>query len=53
MAAEFAKRHVKPLGLSTDGVAEHMEWTKDVNDTQGTRVTFPIVADPDSTVARL
>ena len=53
LAAEFAERHVKPLGLSTDGVAEHMDWIKDVNDTQDTRVTFPIVADPDSTVARL
>ncbi|WP_085311190.1 peroxiredoxin [Planktotalea arctica] len=53
LSAEFSKRHVKPLGLSTDGVAEHMDWIKDVNDTQNTRVTFPIVADPDSTVARL
>lgn len=53
LAAEFSKRKVKPLGLSTDGVAEHLKWIKDVNDTQNTTVTFPIVADPDSTVARL
>ena len=49
----FSKRHVKPLGLSTDGVEEHLKWILDVNDTQHTTVTFPIVADPDCTVARL
>jgi thioredoxin-dependent peroxiredoxin len=53
IADAFAKRHVKPLGLSTDGVAEHLKWIADVNDTQHTTVTFPIVADPDCTVARL
>ncbi|MEH6830019.1 MAG: peroxiredoxin [Sulfitobacter sp.] len=53
LADAFAKRHIKPLGLSTDGVAEHLKWIDDVNDTQDTFVTFPIVADPDSTVARL
>ncbi|WP_085310833.1 peroxiredoxin [Planktotalea arctica] len=53
LADEFAKRHVKPLGLSTDGVEEHLKWIEDVDDTQDTTVTFPIIADPDSTVARL
>ncbi len=53
LADEFAKRHVKPLGLSTDGVKEHLDWIKDVNDTQKTTVEFPIVADPESKVARL
>lgn len=49
----FAKRHVKPLGLSTDGVEDHLKWIADVDDTQHTTVAFPIVADPDCTVARL
>jgi len=53
LAEEFAKRNVKPLGLSTDGKDDHLAWIADVNDTQNTTVTFPIVADPDSTVARL
>ena len=53
LADAFAKRHVKPLGLSTDGVEDHLKWIKDVNETQDTTVTFPIVADPDRTVARL
>jgi len=53
LAEEFSKRHVKPLGLSTDGVAEHLAWIDDVNETQQTTVRFPIVADPESVVARL
>jgi alkyl hydroperoxide reductase subunit AhpC len=53
LADAFQKRNVKPLGLSTDGVAEHLRWIKDVNDTQHTTVIFPIVADPDSRIARL
>jgi peroxiredoxin (alkyl hydroperoxide reductase subunit C) len=53
LADDFTKRNVKPLGLSTDGAEEHLLWITDVNDTQHTTVTFPIVADPDSTVARL
>jgi len=53
LAGGFARRNVKPLGLSTDTVSEHLAWIKDVNDTQHTTVTFPIVADPDLTVSRL
>lgn len=53
LADAFAKRHVKPLGLSTVSVAEHLMWIAAVNDTQHTTVTFQIVADPDCTVARL
>jgi hypothetical protein len=41
------------LGLSTDGVQEHLDWIKDVNDTQHTTVKFPIVADFDSKVTPL
>ena len=52
LADEFAKRNVKPLGLSTDSVEEHHEWIADVNDTQNTNLTFPIVADVDLKVAR-
>ncbi len=53
LADAFAKRHVKPLGLSTDTVEEHLKWIEDVDATQHATVTFPIVADPDGTVARL
>lgn len=51
LAAEFAKRNVKPLGLSTDSVAEHVKWIDDVNDTQNTDLQFPIIADADCKIA--
>ena len=53
LADAFGKRSVKPLGLSTDTVEEHMKWIEDVNDTQNTHLDFPIVADPDLEIARL
>lgn len=53
LAEQFAERNVKPLGLSTDTVEEHDKWIADVDDTQHTTLQFPIVADPDLTVAKL
>ena len=53
LAQEFAARNVKPLGLSTDTVEEHLKWIEDVNDTQNTTLEFPIVADPDLKVSKL
>jgi alkyl hydroperoxide reductase subunit AhpC len=53
LSDQFAARNVKPIGLSTDGVEEHMSWIKDVNDTQATTLTFPIVADKDLKVSEL
>ena len=53
LGEEFAKRNVKPLGLSTDSVIEHLKWVEDVNDTQNTTLRFPIVADPDFGIAKL
>lgn len=53
LAQEFEKRNVKPLGLSTDSVEEHKRWILDVNDTQNTKLEFPIVADTDQKVAKL
>jgi len=52
LAAEFAKRNTKPIGLSTDTVEEHHSWILDVNDTQNTTLKFPIVADPDLIIAK-
>ncbi|WP_366655672.1 redoxin domain-containing protein [Fodinicurvata sp. EGI_FJ10296] len=42
LADEFAKRNVKPLGLSTDGVEDHLKWIEDVDDTQHTTLTYPM-----------
>lgn len=53
LSAEFDKRGVKPIGLSTDTVEEHLKWIDDVNDTQNTTLRFPIVADPDLKIAHL
>jgi peroxiredoxin (alkyl hydroperoxide reductase subunit C) len=52
LADEFARRGVKPIGLSTDGVDEHLAWINDVNETQNTCLRFPIVADPNCEIAR-
>ncbi|MFT4279286.1 MAG: peroxiredoxin [Rhodopseudomonas sp.] len=53
LAQPFASRNVKPIGLSTDTVDEHLNWIADVNDTQQTDLQFPIIADPELKVAKL
>jgi len=53
LAEQFSARNVKPLGLSTDTVVEHVKWIADVNDTQKTDLQFPIVADADLKIARV
>ncbi|GAA4134129.1 peroxiredoxin [Sphingobacterium kyonggiense] len=50
---EFERRNVKVLALSVDSVPEHLEWIKDINETQNTEVDFPIIADEDRKVAEL
>ncbi|CAM4125057.1 peroxiredoxin [Kerstersia similis] len=53
LADEFAKRNVKVLALSVDGVDSHGRWIDDINDTQNTTVNFPILADEDRKVSTL
>jgi alkyl hydroperoxide reductase subunit AhpC len=48
---EFDKRGVKVIGLSVDPVDSHKGWAKDIEETQGTALNFPIIADPGRTVA--
>jgi thioredoxin-dependent peroxiredoxin len=50
---EFDKRHVKVIGLSVDPVESHRKWEKDIEETQGQAVNFPMIGDPDRTVATL
>ncbi len=50
---EFAKRNVKVLAVSVDGVENHTGWIKDINETQNCSVEFPIIADEDRKVANL
>jgi thioredoxin-dependent peroxiredoxin len=50
---EFAKRNVKVLAVSVDPLDKHKGWVNDINETQNVTVNFPIIADPDKTVANL
>ncbi len=50
---EFAKRNCKILGLSIDPVGNHAEWSKDIEETQGHAVNYPLIGDPDLAVAKL
>jgi thioredoxin-dependent peroxiredoxin len=50
---EFDKRNVKVIGLSVDPVESHVRWEADIEETQGTAVNFPMIGDPDRTVADL
>jgi alkyl hydroperoxide reductase subunit AhpC len=50
---EFAKRNVKVIGLSVDPLTSHGGWIKDIEETQHTKVGFPIIADADRKVANL
>src|SRR5512143_4104012 len=50
---EFRKRNCKVIGLSVDPVESHIEWEKDIHETQGYPVTFPMIGDRDLAVAKL
>jgi thioredoxin-dependent peroxiredoxin len=50
---EFEKRNVKVLAVSVDPLDKHEGWVKDINETQQVTVGFPLIADPDRTVASL
>jgi alkyl hydroperoxide reductase subunit AhpC len=50
---EFDKRNVKILGLSIDPVEDHEKWLKDIEDTAGVAVNYPLIGDTDLAVAKL
>lgn len=50
---EFDKRNVKVIGLSVDELPSHAKWEKDIEETQGQSVNFPIIADADRNVSTL
>ena len=50
---DFARRNTKIIGLSVDPVDSHRRWEADIEETQGQRVNFPIIADPEHAVADL
>jgi thioredoxin-dependent peroxiredoxin len=50
---EFAKRNCKIIGLSVDPVSSHSKWAVDIEETQGHKVTYPMIGDPQLKVAKL
>jgi alkyl hydroperoxide reductase subunit AhpC len=53
LAPEWAKRNVKPIGLSVDTAERHSGWERDIEETQGQKLNFPVLADADRTVSNL
>jgi thioredoxin-dependent peroxiredoxin len=49
---EFDKRNTKIIGLSVDAVGNHEKWSKDIEETQGHKVTYPMIGDPTLEVAK-
>ncbi len=50
---EFKKRNCKVIGLSVDSVEDHNAWAADIEETQGVALNFPLIGDPDRSVANL
>ena len=53
LKAEFEKRNVKVIGVSVDPLDSHHGWVSDINETQNTTMNFPLIADPDKSVASM
>jgi alkyl hydroperoxide reductase subunit AhpC len=49
---DFEKRHCKIIGISVDSVPDHAKWSKDIEETQGHAVTYPLIGDPELKVAK-
>jgi len=53
LKSEFDKRNCKIIGLSVDPVDSHAKWAKDIQETQGHAVNYPLIGDPELKVAKL
>jgi alkyl hydroperoxide reductase subunit AhpC len=53
LKGEFEKRNVKVIGLSVDPADSHERWIEDINETQGIKMNFPVIADHDQKVSQL
>lgn len=53
MEPEFRKRNTKIIGLSVDPVDSHLKWEKDIEETQGAAVNYPMIGDPELKIAKL
>lgn len=52
LTEEFDKRNCKIIGISVDPVEDHIKWIKDIEETQGHKVTYPLIGDPKLEVAK-
>ena len=52
MKKQFDKRNTKVIGLSVDPVSDHKKWVKDIEETQGHAVTYPLIGDPELKIAK-
>ncbi len=50
---EFAKRNTKIIALSVDPVTDHKKWSADIEETQGHKVNYPMIGDPELRIAKL
>ena len=53
LESEFKKRNCKIIGLSVDAVSNHSKWSVDIEETQGHKVNYPMIGDPQLQVAKL
>ena len=53
MQSDFAKRNCKIIGISVDPVSSHKKWEVDIEETQGHKVNYPIIGDPELKIAKL
>jgi alkyl hydroperoxide reductase subunit AhpC len=53
LAPQFQERNCKVIGLSVDPVESHLTWEKDIEETQGHAVNYPMIGDPDLAIAKL
>ena len=53
LASEFERRDVKVIGLSVDATESHQTWADDIEETQGTRPSYPVIGDTDLNVSKL
>jgi len=53
LQSQFAKRNCKIIGLSVDPVTSHLKWSADIEETQGHKVNYPMIGDPQLKIAKL
>lgn len=53
LRSEFDKRNVKVMALSADPLESHVKWIGDINETQNTKINYPLIADPEFKIANM